>query len=59
MHGLHTQNLIVTLFVVEHRRGEIIEDVVCVERSIGLSERVSKEGLKMRIGNEPVSIHAK
>ena len=40
MHGLHAENLVVTLLIVEHRRGEILECILGCERSMCLRERV-------------------
>lgn len=43
MHRLHPQNLVVTLFVVEHGSCEIIEHILCCERSIRLNPLMPDE----------------
>lgn len=39
MHGLHTQDLIVTLLIIEHGRSKVVEDVLVCQRSIGLGQQ--------------------
>jgi len=36
VHGLHTKNLVVALFVVEHRRGKVIKHILGGQWSVGL-----------------------
>jgi hypothetical protein len=36
MHGLHTQYLVVTLFVVEHRAREVFKYILCGQRAVRL-----------------------
>lgn len=37
MHGLHSQDLVVALFIVKHRCREVVKHVLFSKRSIGLS----------------------
>lgn len=39
MHGLHAQDLIVTLLIIEHRRRKVVEHVLVCQRSVGLGQR--------------------
>ena len=42
MHSLHTKDLIVALFVVEHGSGKVIEDCFCRQRTICLAKANSR-----------------
>lgn len=39
VHGLHTQHLVVALFVVKHAGGEIVEHVVISQGPVGLGSK--------------------
>ena len=51
MDSLHAQNLIVALFVIEHRCSEVVEYIFARERSIGLSRRNYK-GVQRQVSDE-------
>lgn len=36
MHCLHPKNLVVALFVIEHRRCKIFKHIVVIQRTVGL-----------------------
>jgi hypothetical protein len=42
MHRLHSQYLIVTLLIVEHRAREVVEHIICSQRAIRLESSVGQ-----------------
>jgi hypothetical protein len=42
MHCLHSQYLVVTLFIVEHGAREVVEDILCRQRAIRLESSVGQ-----------------
>lgn len=54
VHCLHTQDLIIALLVVKHRRGEIFKHVLAGERSISLYPFVPDEETMAEIGRAHV-----
>ena len=62
MHGLHAENLVIALFVVEHGCGEVVEHIIGRERSICLFKRLIMMAARIntfRNNCEPGSIRAR
>lgn len=39
MHGLHTQDLVITLFIIKHRGGEVFKNILRCQRTISLNNK--------------------
>lgn len=60
MHCLHPKDLVVALFVIEHRRRKIVKHVVVIEWPISLEsvDLVSNSNAKKMYGDNMTCIHS-
>ena len=59
VHGLHSQDLVVALLVVEHGGRKVLKDVLGREGTICLAARVSRMSWRWCKPNRPGSTHAR
>lgn len=59
MHGLHAQNLVVALLVIEHGGGEVVEDILICQRPVRLHAGVLLADVRPCVVQIPVSIRAR